>query len=300
MLKDFVDKQLEAVLTDMSFDVMKTGMLYSESIISLLCDRLDSCPSVQPIVVCDPVCVSSSGHSLLQPEALSVYKQRLFVRSYLITPNIPEAALLLNHPECALKSVPDMRHAAMALLSQFGCRYVLLKGGHLAQNGAQDDRDDRNNGDGRDDRDDKSPGTEYEGVCVDILCTLKTSVEDAEHDVAFTKLLGDDLDPRTSTTLSSVSPTGMKDMTITRSVIADGGKEFTIFEFISAQIPHSKNTHGTGCSLASAIASYLAKGYNVVEAVARGKARVHGLIKGSTHYNVGMGDHRPLNFSLSK
>lgn len=85
-----------------------------------------------PPLVCDPVCVSTSGHTLLQPEAVDVMISDLFPMAALITPNKSEAALLLAQRGLPSKveTLEDMLVASRNLLS-LGPRAVLLKGGHI-------------------------------------------------------------------------------------------------------------------------------------------------------------------------
>ena len=86
-----------------------------------------------PPLVCDPVCVSTSGHTLLQPDAVEVMISELFPLTYLITRNKSEAELLLatRGLPARIANLDDMLRAAADLLA-LGPRAVLLKGGHLA------------------------------------------------------------------------------------------------------------------------------------------------------------------------
>ena len=85
-----------------------------------------------PPLVCDPVCVSTSGHTLLQPDAIEVLISDIFPLASLITPNKSEAELLISKRdgERKINALEDMVIAATTLLS-FGPKAVLLKGGHL-------------------------------------------------------------------------------------------------------------------------------------------------------------------------
>lgn len=89
-------------------------------------------PQSAPPLVCDPVCVSTSGHTLLQPEAVEVLINEIFPLTSLVTPNKSEAELLLSHRDfpCKIESVEDMLTAARNL-STFVPKAILLKGGHL-------------------------------------------------------------------------------------------------------------------------------------------------------------------------
>jgi hydroxymethylpyrimidine/phosphomethylpyrimidine kinase len=87
---------------------------------------------IMPPLVIDPVCVSTSGHTLLQPDAVEVMIKELFPLSTLITPNKSEAELLLSHRNLPSKieSLEEMLRAAKDLLTT-GTKAVLLKGGHI-------------------------------------------------------------------------------------------------------------------------------------------------------------------------
>jgi hydroxymethylpyrimidine/phosphomethylpyrimidine kinase len=119
-----VRDQLQAVFEELPPGAVKTGMLYSESIIRAVATflRLRALP-----IIVDPVMVSSSGARLLAPKAIESLCCRLLPTAALITPNLPEAEALLA---TRLRSVEDLRGAAKELHRRFGSA-VLLKGGHL-------------------------------------------------------------------------------------------------------------------------------------------------------------------------
>ncbi|KAM0791929.1 hypothetical protein ACM66B_004183 [Microbotryomycetes sp. NB124-2] len=203
-----VAKQLDCVINDIGCDAIKTGMLYSADTITAIVRVLERAysnrhssnsssiprPNAPPLVI-DPVCVSTSGHSLLPVEALSSLKQDLMPWATVITPNVPEAELLAGWDKGSIKSVDDMVRCA-ELLGNLGARWVYLKGGHLPlANGVAASADDK--------------------IVTDILWDAQT---------------------RTST-----------------------ASERRFLEI--------KNTHGTGCTLSAAIASLLAKGHSVPDAV---------------------------------
>ncbi|MFZ3208092.1 MAG: bifunctional hydroxymethylpyrimidine kinase/phosphomethylpyrimidine kinase [Geobacteraceae bacterium] len=128
----FVAKQLEAVLSDLPVDVVKTGMLCSAKTIGVVADKLAEYR--KKIVVVDPVMIAKGGTSLLDPEALALLKGRLLPLTYLLTPNIPEAEKLTG---ISISDENGMRDAARALCSM-GVRNVLVKGGHLPEGMAVD------------------------------------------------------------------------------------------------------------------------------------------------------------------
>lgn len=122
---DFLMEQLDAVLSDIPIDVVKTGMLFSPEITGVVADKLREYG--RRIVVVDPVMTAKGGSSLMERESLIILKERLIPLSYLLTPNIPEAERLTG-----LTIVDDegMAEAAQALF-RMGARNVLIKGGHL-------------------------------------------------------------------------------------------------------------------------------------------------------------------------
>jgi hydroxymethylpyrimidine/phosphomethylpyrimidine kinase len=122
---NFVVAQLRSVLSDLDVRAAKTGMLANTGIVIAVADALAAHPNL-PLVV-DPVMVAASGDVLLEPCAVDAIKQRLFPRADLLTPNLPEAARLLDASEAG--SEGEMVAQAKALTT-LGCRAVLLKGGH--------------------------------------------------------------------------------------------------------------------------------------------------------------------------
>lgn len=128
-----VAQQLTAVCKDIGVDAIKTGMLYSSATIRQLIATLSSLytdPSLRPPIVVDPVCVSTSGHSLFPIEALDSLRKDLFPYATVITPNVPEGELLADLPAGSIRSVEDMLQCAKKL-GGMGVRWVYLKGGHL-------------------------------------------------------------------------------------------------------------------------------------------------------------------------
>lgn len=95
-------------------------------------DHYASSNSTMPPLVCDPVSVSTSGHTLLHPDAVEIMIKEIFPLSALITPNKSEAELLLSHRDFPNKiaDLEDMLVAAKHLAT-FGPQAVLLKGGHI-------------------------------------------------------------------------------------------------------------------------------------------------------------------------
>ncbi|ARJ65116.1 bifunctional hydroxymethylpyrimidine kinase/phosphomethylpyrimidine kinase [Magnetospirillum sp. ME-1] len=122
----FVRAQMEAVLGDIGADCVKTGMLASAAIVEAVAEGLAALAPEVPLVL-DPVMVAKGGAALLEGSAAGALISLLVPRARLLTPNIPEAEVLLGR---AIGGVADMERAALDLLA-LGPRAVLLKGGHL-------------------------------------------------------------------------------------------------------------------------------------------------------------------------
>ncbi len=122
---DLVAAQITSVLDDIGADALKTGMLGAAPIIERVADTLRRY-AVRRLVV-DPVMVAKSGDRLLAADAVNALREVLLPLALLITPNLPEASVLLGRP---VNQEADMRAAARDLHA-LGPRYVLLKGGHL-------------------------------------------------------------------------------------------------------------------------------------------------------------------------
>ncbi|HZK25513.1 MAG TPA: bifunctional hydroxymethylpyrimidine kinase/phosphomethylpyrimidine kinase [Oscillospiraceae bacterium] len=193
----FVAAQMEAVLSDIHIDAAKTGMLGDAELISAVAEMLIKF-NVRKLVV-DPVMVAESGDPLLPAAAVEALCKKLLPLALVVTPNLPEASVLLGRE---ISTVEEMIMAAKEI-HRFGCRTVLVKGGHL-------------------------PGEEM----VDIFY--------------------------------------------------DGD---TIHRFAEPKL-HTKHTHGSGCTYASAITAELAKGQQPLAAVQTAKrfitqAIAHGLAVGN-------------------
>ncbi|KAF2191036.1 hypothetical protein K469DRAFT_557529 [Zopfia rhizophila CBS 207.26] len=218
----FLRKQIDACIEDIGVDVVKTGMLASADAIGIVADAFQR-HNISVSVV-DPVMVSTSGSQLLLECAVDNLISRLLPLTTVLTPNLPEAKLILktagvsfNEPE----NVEDIVNMAKAI-QRLGPKYVLLKGGHL-------------------------PLTKGRLV----------SKGEADHDVVLNVLYGDG-------NVTLIETTYLK----------------------------SRNTHGTGCSLASAIACNLASGMDVIKAVKSANRYVEVGIKTSKDIGKGSG---PIN-----
>jgi hydroxymethylpyrimidine/phosphomethylpyrimidine kinase len=122
----FVTAQLDAVFSDIRIDTVKIGMLANAAITCAVADALERYRPRH--VVLDTVMISKSNHALLAPDAVEALRDRLLPLSDLVTPNLPEAAVLLGvapaHDEA------EMVRQGEALVAR-GARAVLMKGGHL-------------------------------------------------------------------------------------------------------------------------------------------------------------------------
>lgn len=127
-----VAQQIASVLSDLDIGAIKTGMLHNEKIVEVICSALKQ--SSIPLVI-DPVMVATSGDRLLSADAITTLKEKLLSMATLITPNLEEAAVLLNTH--VAKNIDEIEQQAKQLLS-LGCKAVLLKGGHLAEKHSAD------------------------------------------------------------------------------------------------------------------------------------------------------------------
>jgi hydroxymethylpyrimidine/phosphomethylpyrimidine kinase len=126
---DFVAAQLDTLLADVRIAATKIGMLGGRAVIERVAERLAHW-QLAPVVL-DPVMVAKSGDALLEKAAVGALREALLPRATLLTPNLPEAGVLLQ--ERAPETVKEMRRAAEKLrrLLPGDARWVLLKGGHL-------------------------------------------------------------------------------------------------------------------------------------------------------------------------
>lgn len=122
---DILEGQIEAVLSDIGTDAIKIGMLHSADVVNLVADMLEKYRIKN--VVLDPVMVSTSGHILIEENAVEVIKARLIPLARVITPNIPEAEILAG---CRIACQVDFDETARKL-SDDSKVSVLLKAGHL-------------------------------------------------------------------------------------------------------------------------------------------------------------------------
>lgn len=122
---DFVGKQIDSVAQDIGVDAVKTGMLSSSPIVSIVAAKIRE-HHLTPLVV-DPVMVAKGGDALLHEEARDALIRQLLPLATVVTPNLPEARVLCGFE---ITNLDDMRRAA-EIIYKLGPRNVVVKGGHL-------------------------------------------------------------------------------------------------------------------------------------------------------------------------
>ena len=123
---DILRGQIDAVLSDIGADAVKIGMLHSSEVVNLVAEMIEKY-QIRNIVL-DPVMVSTSGHRLIEEDAVEVIKTRLMPLARVITPNVPEAEILAG---CKIAG-EDEFEAIARRLSDNGNVSVLMKAGHLS------------------------------------------------------------------------------------------------------------------------------------------------------------------------
>jgi len=160
--------QVAPIITDLNVVAAKTGMLPTAEIVAEVARLFDE--SNMPAPVVDPVMVSTSGHDLIDSEALQIVKTRLLQVARVVTPNIPEAERLAGFP---ISNEFEMRNAAETIKSM-GARAVLIKGGHRLNTASNDAVDILLNEDGN--------FTEFSGEFINVGevhgsgCTLSAAI----------------------------------------------------------------------------------------------------------------------------
>lgn len=126
----FVAQQIDTLFADIRIDALKIGMLGQATVIATVADRIAA--HATPHVVLDPVMVAKSGDQLLEKSAIGALREALLPLATVITPNLPEAGVLLNSR--AVETTKEMFRVAerlRELMTTSGSRWVYLKGGHL-------------------------------------------------------------------------------------------------------------------------------------------------------------------------
>ena len=202
-----IEKQIFFTCKDIKPDGIKIGMLHSSYVINAVAKTLDKI-KIKKIIL-DPVMVAKGGAKLINNNAVETLKKKLIKKTYIITPNIPEAEILTK---IKINNLNDMKKAAQILLD-LGAKNVLLKGGH-------------------------------------------TNSKD------------------------------VKDLFL-------NNKEIVIFKNKKIK---TKNTHGTGCTLSSAITTFLSCGKPIKKSCELGIMYVNSAIKSNPKYGKG---HGPINHLTS-
>lgn len=123
--QEFVAQQMDAVLSDLGTDAVKTGMLFDSPIIRTVADKLKQY-KVKNYVL-DPVMIAKGGAPLLLEEAVSAVKEHLIPLAMVVTPNLPEAEVLTGMEK--IETIEEMKEAAR-ILHAGGAANVVIKGGH--------------------------------------------------------------------------------------------------------------------------------------------------------------------------
>lgn len=126
----FVRQQIDTLWADLRIDAVKVGMLGQALMVRTVAEALERHAPAH--LVLDPVMIAKSGDLLLERDAISMMREALLPHTTLLTPNLPEAGVLLD--ERPVETVREMRRAAERLrerMAHSGERWVMLKGGHL-------------------------------------------------------------------------------------------------------------------------------------------------------------------------
>ncbi|OCG41793.1 bifunctional hydroxymethylpyrimidine kinase/phosphomethylpyrimidine kinase [Gilliamella sp. Bif1-4] len=130
---EFIEAQFNTLYQDIEIDSVKMGMLMNKEIVATVHHLLKTNPI--PTIVLDTVMVAKGGHPLLKSDAVTAIRELLLPLATIITPNLPEAAALLDCDEA--KTEDEMQKQGHELL-KLGCKAVLMKGGHLPSNESPD------------------------------------------------------------------------------------------------------------------------------------------------------------------
>ncbi len=204
---EIIESQIDSVMEDIGTDAIKIGMLHSSEVIQTILRSLQKY-KVENVVL-DPVMVATSGDKLLQDDAIETLIKELIPAVSVITPNIPEAEIILNKK---INTREDFKQAAREL-ARTGAKAVLLKSGHFKSDELSD--------------------------------IFYLSSEDALMEIPFQRI-------------------------------------------------ETNNTHGTGCTLSSAVAAWLARDRSMKEAIQKGLDYTHQAIQEGANYQLGHG-HGPVH-----
>ncbi|KAH9625592.1 hypothetical protein KSS87_017067 [Heliosperma pusillum] len=282
--EEFVAEQLKSVLSDMQVDVVKTGMLPSIGMVKVLLQYIKEYPPKAMVV--DPVMVSTSGDVLAGSSVLPVFREELLPMADLVTPNLKEASVLLGGMQ--LETVGDMRRAAK-LIYDMGPRSCSLKRS-LGAPVKVLPCDQEVTG--------SSPWSGLLPKWQGKACPITPLWWDpspgpplAERHCApvcpFFYIL---LSPFLFQSYALVLVLAPVLFNIIFSVLAGN----TVCEFSSPRI-NTRNTHGTGCTLASSIAAELAKGLSMISAVKIAKRFIDTALHYGKDLGIGRGPQGPFD-----
>lgn len=130
---EFIEAEFNTLYQDIHIDSVKIGMLMNKEIVTTVYQLLKNHPI--PSIVLDTVMIAKGGHALLKPDAITAIREQLLPLATIITPNLPEAAALLDCDEA--KNEDEMLKQGKDLL-KLGCKAVLMKGGHLTSQESPD------------------------------------------------------------------------------------------------------------------------------------------------------------------
>jgi hydroxymethylpyrimidine/phosphomethylpyrimidine kinase len=123
---EIIEQQIEAVVTDIGVDAVKTGMLSQTAVIELVAEQVKK-HRISNLIV-DPVMIAKGGAALLAEDAKEAIRRVLLPLSKVVTPNIPEAEVLTG---IQINTIEEMKQAARIIVDEFGSGSVVVKGGHL-------------------------------------------------------------------------------------------------------------------------------------------------------------------------
>jgi len=266
---DFVEAQLDAIFNDIFPDAVKIGMISNEGVAEAIAKSLSRHGAKN--VVLDPVMVATSGGVLMKQSALHALKYELAPAAEIITPNVREAEVLA---EMKIPNLAGMRAAAVKI-SQFFGGAILIKGGDLAAASATCIAAEADTA-----RNFKAWRREAgeNGACENFAGSTKCANFADENFTSECKILTAGAEPSFGQNLSAASldagfEPNSEDGDLTNSavdILYENGK---FYEFSAPKIS-TRNTHGTGCTLSSAIACALAAGLSLPAAVAHAKGFV--------------------------
>ena len=290
---NFVEAQLDAIFSDIFPDAVKIGMISNEGVAEAIAKSLSKHGAKN--VVLDPVMVATSGGVLMKQSALYALKYKLAPAAEIITPNVREAEVLA---EMKISSLAGMRAAAVKI-SQFFGGAILIKGGDLIAasevcGAAETDTAEMNtarnfNASQRE--------TGENGACENFAGSTKSANSADENFTSEDGNLTAGAEPSFGQNLSAApldagfesnsEDADLRNLAV--DILYENGK---FYEFSALKIA-TRNTHGTGCTLSSAIACALAAGLSLPAAVAHAKGFVRRALGWSEQIGHGCGaiDH---------